>query len=77
MSRREGVLKVPVSALFRSGEDWSVFRVDGGTAKLTKVKIGNRNTLEAEITGGLKVNDSVVVHPSDKVADGVTVAKRE
>ncbi len=76
ITRREGVLKVPVSALFRSGEEWSVFRVDGGTAKLTKVKIGSRNTLEAEIIEGLKVNDAVVVHPSDKVADGVAVAKR-
>lgn len=75
-NRREGVLKVPVSALFRNGDEWAVFRDDGGTAKLTKVKIGSRNTLDAEIAEGLKAGDSVIVHPSDKIADGVSVAKR-
>jgi HlyD family secretion protein len=78
--RRSDVAKIPVSALFRDGEDWAVFRVDGdidgGMARTTKIKIGARNTLEAEVTEGLKPGDVVVLHPSDKVADGVSVAKR-
>jgi HlyD family secretion protein len=78
--RRNDVAKIPVSALFRDGEDWAVFRVDGdidgGTARTTKIKIGARNTLEAEVTEGLKPGDVVVLHPSDKVADGVSIAKR-
>lgn len=80
IERRDNVLKVPVSALFRSGEDWAVFKVDsskGGTATMTKVKIGSRNTLEAEIVSGLKAGDHVILHPSDQVADGVDVAARE
>jgi HlyD family secretion protein len=81
IERRDNILKVPVSALFRSGEDWAVFVVDGGAkggvAKLTKVKIGSRNTLDAEITSGLKEGDVVIMHPSDQVADGVEVAPRQ
>jgi HlyD family secretion protein len=80
IERRDNVLKVPVSALFRSGEDWAVFRVDGekgGVAKLTKVKIGSRNTLDAEITSGLNDKDVVILHPSDQVVDGVEVAARQ
>ena len=80
ISRRDNVLKVPISALFRTGEEWSVFRVagdsNGGKAALTKVKLGNRNNLEAEITDGLKDGDVVIMHPSDMVVDGVQVAKR-
>lgn len=80
IERKNDILKVPVSALFRSGEDWAVFMVDGdksgGVAKLTKVKIGSRNTLEAEVVSGLSVGAHVLLHPSDQVADGVTVAPR-
>ncbi|MDX2144568.1 MAG: HlyD family efflux transporter periplasmic adaptor subunit [Rhodospirillaceae bacterium] len=79
--RRENAFKVPVSALFRTGEDWSVFRVPegigGGTVKLSKIKLGSRNTLEAEIIEGLSEGDVVIMHPSDQVRDGVRVAPRE
>lgn len=58
-----------------------MFRVagdaNGGTATLTKVKLGNRNNLEAEIAEGMKDGDVVIMHPSDLVVDGVRVAKRE
>jgi len=80
IERHADVPKVPVSALFRQGEDWAVFKVDGdtagGTARVTKVKIGSRNTLDAEIVAGLVPGDIVILHPSDQVADGVRVAAR-
>ncbi len=79
--RRDNVLKAPISALFRVGQDWAVFRVDGnadgGKVKTVKVKVGSRNTLDAEITDGLKAGDIVIMHPSDQVIEGVSVAKRE
>jgi len=77
IERRSDVLKVPVSALFRDGEDWAVFRVNGGTAEARKIKVGSRNTLDAEIVEGLKLGDVVIMHPSDQIADGVSVTKRE
>jgi HlyD family secretion protein len=79
--RSENTLKVPVGALFRTGADWSVYRVDGnerrGRAALTLVEIGARNTLEAEVTKGLSEGDVVIVHPSDEVSDGARVSVRE
>lgn len=69
-------LKVPNSALFRHEDDWHVFRVLAGRAVRTPVQIGHRNGLEAEVTSGLDEGAIVVVHPSDKVADGVRMTGR-
>jgi HlyD family secretion protein len=68
------VLKVPTSALFRSEGGWSVFVMRDGKAVRTAVEIGQRNAFEAEVTRGLKEGDVVIVHPSDKIVDGVGVA---
>ena len=73
----EHVQKVPVSALFRKGEDWAVFRVNSGRAQVVPVKIGHRNNRFAEILSGLNDGDHVVLHPSDRVKDGVSVAERD
>lgn len=70
------VLKVPVSALFRSGESWAVFVDDNGTARLREITLGKRNTLEAEVAGGLAEEDAVILHPSDAVIDGVDLQRR-
>jgi HlyD family secretion protein len=70
------VLKAPMSALFRQGEEWAVFRREQGRARIATVRIGMRNSLEAEILEGLNVDDEVIVHPSDKVHDGVQVSIR-
>lgn len=70
-------LKVPVSALFRAGAQWSVFTVDRKSrARLRKVAIGHMNDQEAEVLGGLNAGERVLLHPSDKVGDGVKVAGR-
>jgi HlyD family secretion protein len=71
--RGEDVLKLPVSALFRRGERWSVFVAEGGRARVRDVAIGQRGTLEAEVTGGLKEGERVVRHPSNELGDGARV----
>lgn len=70
------VLKVPTSALFRSGEDWAVFRAVDGVANLQVVELGLQNGLEAEVVEGLREGDLVVVHPGDNVADGTSIERR-
>jgi|SRR6185312_4080917 len=71
------VLKVPISALFRTGGQWSVFAVDRESrARLRKVTIGHMNDQEVEVLGGLNAGEKVLLHPSDKVGDGVKVAGR-
>lgn len=70
------VLNVPLAALFRDGDQWAVFRVERGRARLVRVEIRHRNASLAEVTAGLAAGDRVVTHPSDRVADGVRVTER-
>jgi len=72
----ENVLTIPVGALFRRGDDWAVFAVRDGRARETLVKVGQRNDRSAAILDGIAEGDAVVVHPSDRVTDGVAVAQR-
>ncbi len=70
------VLKVPLGALFRQGDEWALFQVVDAKAHLTPVKIGHRNTHMAEITEGLEAGARVILHPSDRVSDGSNVEER-
>ncbi len=70
------VLRVPLSALFREGEDWAVFAVEDGAANLRVVSLGHRNSRHAEILSGLGAGDRVVLHPSDRIEDGTDVEER-
>jgi HlyD family secretion protein len=74
--RGEDVLRVPVSALFRHGEDWAVFVLIEGRARLREVVVGHRNSLAAEVLEGLEAGERVVLYPSDRVFDGVAVTAR-
>ena len=68
-----GVIKAPVSALFRAGEGWSVFTLQNGRAVQHLVEVGHRNGLEAEITKGLDVGEAVIRHPSSELKEGTSV----
>jgi len=70
------VVRVPTSALFRTGDDWSVFVVEADQAKLRTVAVGARNDLAAEVIDGLEPGAVVIVHPSDRIEDEVMVRTR-
>jgi HlyD family secretion protein len=72
----ERALKVPEGAVFKYGNDWAVYRVEAGVARLTRVRVGHRGELEVEITGGLAEGAMVAVHPGDRVKDGARVEVR-
>lgn len=72
----DSVLKAPVGALFRSKGQWSVFVVRSGRARVAPVTIGHSNGRECEIVRGLAQGDVLIVHASDKVAEGVAVTAR-
>jgi len=75
---KDDVLQVPASALFRQGGEWAVFRVGGdGILTIRTVTIGERNDRRAQILGGLEVGDRVVLHPSDRLSEGIRVVPRE
>lgn len=69
----EKVLQAPANAVFRVGEKWSVFVVEGGVARRREVTVGHRSGVAAEITGGLKEGDVVILHPDETVAEGKAV----
>ncbi|HTP42587.1 MAG TPA: efflux RND transporter periplasmic adaptor subunit [Nitrospiria bacterium] len=70
------VLQVPTSALFRHGDGWVVFVLDGHRARRRPVDVGHRSGLSTEILGGLKAGERVITHPSDAIDDGVRVRVR-
>ncbi|MFY9687235.1 MAG: HlyD family efflux transporter periplasmic adaptor subunit, partial [Pseudolabrys sp.] len=72
----DNVLTVPVGALFRVGEDWAVFTVKDGRARTTLVKVDHRNDRVAEVASGLSEGDQVILHPSDRITEGVAVEER-
>ena len=67
------VLTIPTSALFRVGDEWRVFALDGGRARAVPVEVGHQGVQRVEIVGGLDEGDRVVVFPSDEVTDGARV----
>ncbi len=71
------VLNAPSGALFRKGDEWAVFRVRDGRARSTAVATGHRNSRSVEIISGLSEDDRLVLHPGDRISDGVAVAGRE
>jgi HlyD family secretion protein len=72
----EDVIKVPASALFRSGEAWNAFTIQNGRAVLVPVEIGHRNASEAEVLGGLEEGAEVILHPPNDVKQGTAVVAR-
>lgn len=69
-------LTVPSSALFREGDSWSVFVVEGGRVRRVPVTAGHNNGLQAEILAGLEAGQQVVLYPAPSLEDGSRVARR-
>jgi HlyD family secretion protein len=72
----KSVLKVPVSALFRDGENWAVYKTDGNLVRLATIVIKHINGHWAEVTEGLADGDRVIAHPSDRIEPGIEVMAR-
>lgn len=75
--RGNDIVKIPAGALFRKDPNtWAVFVADGDTATTRRVKLGQGNGIETEILEGLNPGEMVIIHPSDKIADGVKIRTR-
>jgi HlyD family secretion protein len=74
--RDDSVLKVPVGSLFRRGEEWAAFLVDGGHARLQSVQLGQRNDRDGQVLKGLSEGQVVVQYPPDTLTDGARVVLR-
>lgn len=67
------VLRVPSTALFRSGQRWAVFVVRDGRAHKTLLDTGATDGTWTAVTGEVKNGDAVIVQPSDSINDGTRV----
>lgn len=76
INRVDGVIKVPLSALFRQDEQWSVFKVVDNVVELQSVSVGARNDRFAEIKTGLQVDDLIISHPGNNVEPGIKIEER-
>lgn len=71
------VLAAPLTALFRHGDGWAVFVEEDGRARTRLVTLGRQNGIVAQVVDGLAQGDRIVLHPSDRVVDGVRIASRD
>lgn len=71
-----GALSVPATAVFRHGTGWALYRLVEGRAVRTEIETGARTGTEVEVRSGVDEGDVVIVHPSDRVADGIEVERR-
>lgn len=72
----DSVLRVPAGALFRSGEAWQAFVVQDGRARRREVSVGERGEDHAQVLGGLRPGEQVVLYPSHRVEEDVRVRER-
>ncbi|AHG92597.1 efflux transporter, RND family, MFP subunit (plasmid) [Gemmatirosa kalamazoonensis] len=69
-------LTAPAGALVRAGRAWAVYAVRGGRVRVQHVELGELGDGAAQILGGLRESDTVVVFPSDKLRPGARVTTR-
>jgi HlyD family secretion protein len=69
----DDVLQVPAGAVFRHGDGWAVYVVEGGRARLQPVTLGRRSEAAAQVLGGIADGAPVVLYPGDAVRDNQRV----
>jgi HlyD family secretion protein len=74
IARRQQVPAIALGALFRSGGEWAAYTVRNGRAELAPLRIGERNGEFAEVLGGLASGEAVILHPGDRITEGVRVS---
>jgi HlyD family secretion protein len=73
VAERADATRVPAGALFRADDGWAVFVLEGGRARLRRIHVGDASDGAYEVTDGLGPGEVVLVHPGDKVREGVRV----
>ena len=67
---------VPLTALFRDGDEWAVFVVSEGRAEIRHVTVGHRNDQDAEVRAGLTEGEAILRYPNDHISSGTAVIGR-
>ncbi|WP_296422904.1 HlyD family efflux transporter periplasmic adaptor subunit [Yoonia sp.] len=72
----DDTLQVPLSAVFKRGETWTVFVADGDIARERAITLGRRGSQFAQVLDGLVAGDAVVMHPNDNLSPGQRIVLR-
>jgi HlyD family secretion protein len=67
---------VPAGALFRDRDGWAVFAVVDGVARRRTVVLSQRAETSAAVQQGLDPGDTVILFPTDAIAEDVRVRPR-
>lgn len=70
LGTRENAVIVPEQAIVPRGQDFYVFRVVDGKARLTRVELGLRRPGQAQIVSGLDAGETVVTDGQQRLRDG-------
>lgn len=70
------VLSVPVTALFRDQDKWSIFVVREKVVYKQIISIGHKNAFNVEVISGLNEGDWYVSHPNNQITENVKVSSR-
>ena len=73
LAEKSGALTIPLSALYRDGDGWAVYRINDARARHTAVQTGLRTATDVEITAGLANGDRVILQPDESIHDGSRV----
>jgi HlyD family secretion protein len=71
VAESQGVLRVPLGALFRRDGGWAVYRERDSHAETVPVQVGLQDATHREVLSGLAEGDRVVLFPSADVQPGV------
>jgi multidrug efflux pump subunit AcrA (membrane-fusion protein) len=74
---RRRALRIPQSAVVERGQIRSVYVVDGDTARLRFVTLGESRDDQREVLSGLTAGEKIIVAPPPLLADGGRVATQE
>jgi hypothetical protein len=74
--RREALL-VPQSAVLERGQVRSLYVVEGDTARLRLITLGEARDNRREILSGLTAGEKIIVAPPSLLSDGRRVAIQE
>jgi RND family efflux transporter MFP subunit len=76
-ARKREALLIPQSAVLERGQIRSVYVVEGDTARLRFVTLGEARDDQREVLSGLTAGERIIVTPAPLIADGARVALRE
>jgi HlyD family secretion protein len=76
VDERADATLVPVSALFRDGDQWAVFTISQGRAEKRAVQLGARSGMVAVVEKNLAAGENIIVYPSEAIKDQIKVKVR-